>query len=146
MSFAVSETPAGTSPVHLTQTDWTLLRVKCMPAAPLEGALRATEWVPRHGHRRRTAMTRATGNITIRHAVRGRDPSAPALAFDRHPATGSDAPPGHAPARRCNWITWPRKCLSMPPTRKRPALWWLTETRSRSSTLNPRTNASLLAI
>ena len=33
--------------------------------------------------------------------------------------------------------TWPRKCLSMPPTPRKLGLWWSTETRLKSSTSRP---------
>lgn len=95
--------------------------------------------------RRRNAMQRATRFDDRAGAVSGAAvmPSASIALIRHHPQRL--APPGRGRLLRCERKTWLRKCLSMPPTRKKPALWWSTETRLRNLTLSPKTNASLLA-
>jgi len=58
----------------------------------------------------------------------------------------SGASPEAAGLSGCHGTLWLKRCLSMPPTRKRHGWLWSTETRSRNSTLKPSTNASWLAI
>jgi len=52
-------------------------------------------------------------------------------------------PYGGANMLMCSEKLWLRKCLSMPPTLKRHALWWWTEIRSKNSILNLKIDGSL---
>ncbi len=42
--------------------------------------------------------------------------------------------------------SWETKCSSMPPTRKKPGLWWYTEIELKNLTLNPKTKSSCAGI
>ncbi len=79
------------------------------------------------------------GNLPSVFAMSAR--SSQTNSTSRPPSSVDKAPPG-----RRRKLTCQRKCLSMPPTPRKLALWWLKETRLTNLTLNPLTNASLLAI
>ena len=88
-----------------------------------------------------TAMRRASTNCMVivcplgRTAVRvtaARAQTSRPFTYDSPPG-----PPGGLVRLGRIGTTWPRKCLSMPPTPRRLGLWWSTETRSKNLTSRP---------
>ena len=69
----------------------------------------------------------------------------PAVPFAAtRPAAAYAAPAsGFAPDRHVESSSWQTRCLSMPPTRKKPGSWWCVARRSRNSTSNPLTGKQL---
>ena len=62
----------------------------------------------------------------------------PSRCIAARPAALRAAPAqGFALDRHVESSSWQTKCLSMPPTRRRPGSWWCVVRRSRSSTSNP---------
>ena len=62
------------------------------------------------------------------------------------PALHAASASGPALDRHVESSTWQTRCLSMPPTRKRPGSWWCVVRRSRNSTSNPLAASSCAAI
>ncbi len=141
--FRCSRGPAEKSLHPNEQTDW-VERPEILPEMPNWQGL--ILWA-RHALGDRNAMRREKISETATGAdlVDLRVSDASIFALTSHPPQMS-APPGAGLLPRCKEKTWLKRCLSTLPTRKKPALWWLMEPRLRNLTLNPKTNASSLAI
>ena len=103
---------------------------------PAHSGMAPVQFNPECAPQRRTMAIDSTPN-----AISARRPSRGAVTSALYAAPASGPLDRHVESS-----TWQTRCLSMPPTRKRPGSWWCVVRRSRNSTSSPLTGSSCEAI